>query len=805
MQNYFIRRGDLQILPNLPPVSTQVPFSAPHNILHLEDNRADAELVHRLLRAEWPGCHIRPVLTRAEYDEELELNVFDLILSDYSLPDFDGLTALDLARTRCPLKPFIFISGTIGEERAITALQQGAIDYIIKDRPGRLIPAIRNALSVAAETARRHEDEEALRQSQERFRQITENVADMIAVLDLEGRRLYNNPAYHNILGDPDALRGTESFNDIHPEDRERIRALFANMVSTGIGSRTEYRFLLADGSVRYIESHGSVIRDVAGRIGSVLVVSRDVTERLAAERRLREQAALLDKSRDAIIATDLEYRISYWNPSAEQLYGWTAGQATGQILPQLGLGFEAGRFAAAREQLFADGEWRGVFTLQARDGHTVQVESTWSLIRTDDGQPRSILVVDTDVTEKKKLETQLLQAQRVESIGTLTGGIAHDLNNVLAPILMGGGMLRLGVTDPADLKLVEIIIASARHGADLIRQLLIFARGAEGEHHAVQPGKLLREIEPLIRQSLPDKVQFVFSVDFDALPVMADSTQIKQVILNLALNARDAMPQGGRLTIRIRNVTVDGTWRRRMSDGKGGPYICLSVTDTGTGIPPSLLEKIFDPFFTTKEIGKGTGLGLSTVHGIVKGHGGFLKVESEVGHGTTFHIFLPALVTRPAPATDPTLPVPARGRGETILVVDNDAGMRGIMKPLLEYHGYAVILAGDGREGLEQFRNRTGLIAAVITNLVLPQINGPALIAALRTLDPGVRIIVISGVGKAGAVPVETIDPPVAAVLHKPFEAAPLLAALSQVLGHLNGGMDETRTRDLLRDRQTL
>ena len=581
MQSYVNRRGDLQILPNLFPVSTHVPFSAPHSILHLEDNRADAELIQRLVQAEWPGCHIRLVLTRAEYDEALELNVFDLILSDYSLPGFDGMTALDLARNRCPLKPFIFISGTIGEERAITALQRGAIDYIIKDRPGRLIPAIRNALSVAAEAARRHEAEEALRQNQERFRQITENVADMIAVLDLDGRRIYNNPAYGLILGNPEALRGTESFNDIHPEDRERIRALFADMVQTGLGCRTEYRFQLADGSVRHIESQGSVIRDAGGRIVNVLVVSRDVSERLAAERRLREQAALLDKSRDAIIATDLEYRISYWNPSAEQLYGWTAGQATGQILPELGLGFAAGRFAAAREQLFADGEWRGVFTLQARDGHTVQVESTWSLIRTDDGQPRSILVIDTDITEKKKLETQLLQAQRVESIGTLTGGIAHDLNNVLAPILMGGGMLRLSVPDPEDLKLVETIVASAKHGADLIRQLLIFARGAEGEHHAVQPGKLLREIEPLIRQSLPEKIQYVFSVDFDALPVMADATQIKQVILNLALNARDAMPQGGRLSIRIRNVTVDGTWRRLAAGDRPEPFYPSSSRPT--------------------------------------------------------------------------------------------------------------------------------------------------------------------------------------------------------------------------------
>ncbi len=765
------------------PLPQPEPLPAPSRILHLEDCFPDAELIGRMIKKEWPGCEICRITRRSEYHAAIALGNFELILSDYSLPDFDGLSAMGLARAMWPDKPFIFVSGTIGEELAIEALKRGAIDYVSKDRPNRLIPAIRGAITHYAEIARRRRTEEALRQNQERFRQITENVADMIAVLDLEGRRIYVNPAYNSILGDPAALRGTVSFNEIHPDDRERIREIFAETVRTGIGRRSEYRFLLADGTVRYIESQASVIREANGRIVNVLVVSRDMTERLTIERRLRNQAALLDKARDAIIATDVDFRISYWNPSAERLYGWSADEVMGRELSALDLGFEAVRFKAARDQLFATGEWRGNFTLQAKAGHTVQVESTWSLVLGDDGESQSILVIDTDVTEKKRLETQLLQAQRVESIGTLTGGIAHDLNNVIAPILMGTGLLKPRLTNPADCRLVETMEASARHGADLIQQLLTFARGALGERNEVNLAALLRSIDPLIRQTLRDNIQFKLVAAADAKTVLADATQLKQVILNLCLNARDAMPHGGRLTIQVDNVLVDGTLRRRVTDGKSGPHVCLSVTDTGTGIPPLLIEKIFDPFFTTKDVGKGTGLGLSTVHGIVKGHEGFLNVESEVGRGTTFSIYLPTLLASPAPEAGAARVESPRGRGETIMVLEPDPSVQAMMESLLEFQGYRVMTAGDGREGLALIRAHSGPVAAVVVNLTMPQWNGPELIAALHTLSPGMRIIAMGNPDQAGGFSDSSGHWAVAAVLVKPVEPRQLLDTLRQVL----------------------
>lgn len=503
--------------PPVPPTSTL-------QVLHLEDNVTDAELFRALLEEEWPGCRIRRVQTRVEFLDAIRAGPFSLILSDFSLPQFDGLSALSLAREHAPATPFIFLSGAIGEERAIESLKRGASDYVIKDRPGRLIPAIRQAL-------------------------------DRIEVLELRRR----------------------------------------------------------------------------------------------AENELRNQASLLDKAKDAIFSTDLAHRIAYWNFSAERLYGWTAAEVFGRPLHELGLGHDPARVLAARGRLFATGEWRGDFRLRAKSGSVIHVESTWSLVPDDEGQPRSILFIDTDTTERKKLEARLLRADRLESIGMLAGGVAHDLNNVLAPILMGSELLRQSLADQTQLDILASVESSAQHGKALVQQLTTFARGGEGEHSKVHVAPIIKDVRRLLHQGLPPGIKVV-AVCVDPLwPIQGDPTQIKQLLLNLCFNARDAMPNGGRLEIRARNTVVDDALAGLHPGTQPGPHLLMSVNDTGMGIPAGIVEKIFDPFFTTKEIGKGTGLGLSTVAGIVKSHGGFLKVESQVGQGTEFQLFLPAIL-RPHP-----------------------------------------------------------------------------------------------------------------------------------------------------------
>lgn len=752
-------------------------------LLHLEDSPRDAELVERMILGEWPECKIRRVANHGEYRAALEAGGFDLILSDYTIPGFDGLVALALARKTRPATPFIFVSGTIGEERAVEALKLGATDYVIKDRPSRLIPAIRQAFALLDEAKHRRQIERVLRDQQERFRQIAENVAELIAVLDLAGRRTYTNPAFREILGDPETLLGTDSFEQIHPEDRARVRAIFEETVRTGVGQRTEYRFLLPDGHVRHIESQGSVLRDPEGRVVNVLVVSRDITARRDAESRLREQASLLDRARDAIVATDLSHRIAYWNTSAERLYGWKVSEVYGRRLEDLGLGYDPARFDEASAQLLTTGEWRGDFLLRTKAGETVMVESTWSLVVEDNGRPRSILFIDTDVTEKKKLETQLLRSQRMESIGTLAGGIAHDLNNVLTPILMAIELLGAKASDQAERQLVEKTKASAMHGAALVQQLLAFARGADGQRAKVDAGETIRDLEGLVRQSLPRSIQFTVQLGEALWSLQADVTQFKQVLINLCLNARDAMPNGGTIRVAANNFIVDHALARLHPAAQTGPHLKISVADTGTGIPAALLERIFDPFFTTKAAGKGTGLGLSMVAGIVKSHGGFVQVESAVGRGSTFHLYFPALSAPPPALISAPSPQPAGGRGETILLIDDDPVVRTTLGLLLERAGYRVLTGEDCASGLMVFERDRKEIRLVITDMMLPDGSGVDLVAVMREMERLLPIIAISGLMATGEFDGLLRLSPAVDCLSKPLTSRVLLGAVSRAL----------------------
>ena len=752
------------------------------HLLHLEDSTTDAELISLLIRREWPACEIRHVTNAAEYREALEVGGFDLILSDYSLPGFDGLSALAMARARFPETPFLFLSGTIGEERAVEALKRGATDYIIKDRPTRLVPAIRQAFALLIEADRRRRTEAALRENEERFRQITENVVELIALLDLNACRIYANPSYRDLLGEAAVVPGLDAFHEVHPEDRGRARATFAQVVRTGATQRCEYRLLLPDGSVREIESHASVLRDASAKIVNVLLVSRDVTARREAEARLREQASLLDRARDAIVATDLDHRIFYWNASAERLYGWKAGEVFGQRLDQLELGFDPTRFAAARAQLLATGEWRGDFRLRTRTGETVLVESTWSLVVENDGRPRSVLYIDTDVTERKKLETQLLRAQRMESIGTLAGGVAHDLNNVLTPILLSFELLAAKATSDEDRRLIEKTKASATHGAALVQQLLAFARGAAAKRVRIEPATALADLVPLIRQNLPSSITLSLPSAERAWPIQADATQFNQVLINLCINARDAMPQGGRIEIQTQNLTVDSAVANVNPGTRPGPFVRISVNDNGLGIAPSILDKIFDPFFTTKAAGKGTGLGLSMVAGILKSHGGFVQVESEAGRGSSFHLFFPAF-PEPAPAVREETPAPARGEGEGILLIDDEPVVRDTLQLLLQRAGYRVFPAGDGRSGIGEFDQRKDDISLVITDMMLPDQIGTQVVRSLRQRDATIPIIAISGMmGSGDFDELLQLKPPVEC-LAKPLSPANLLSAVRRGL----------------------
>ena len=431
---------------------------------------------------------------------------------------------------------------------------------------------------------------------------------------------------------------------------------------------------------------------------------------------------------------------------------------------------------------MIEQGTWSGELQQLSRDGRKLTAECNWTLIRDAAGQPKSILAINTDITEKKKLEAQFLRAQRLESIGTLAGGIAHDLNNVLSPMLMAVQMLQLKVADEQGQRMLDLLRTNAERGGEMVRQVLSFARGIGGERAAMQLRHLVREIVKILKETFPKSIEISFRLGEDLAMVNGDTTQLHQVLMNLCINARDAMPDGGRLTIEAENRVVDETCAQMILDARPGRFVMITVTDTGTGIPTEHLDRIFDPFFTTKEVGKGTGLGLSTVLGITKGHGGFVNVYSEPGKGTQFRIYLPALEIPQVTLSDAGHPALPAGRGETILVVDDELAIREITRSTLEAFNYRALTANDGAEAIALYAQHRDEIRVVLTDMMMPLMDGPALIRALRKLDPEVRIIASSGLTENGRA-AELTQSGVSTFLAKPYSADKLLKALAEVL----------------------
>jgi signal transduction histidine kinase/ActR/RegA family two-component response regulator len=416
-------------------------------------------------------------------------------------------------------------------------------------------------------------------------------------------------------------------------------------------------------------------------------------------------------------------------------------------------------------------------------NGELRYIQAAEGIILDDSGQVINVVGVNIDVTARKKLEQQLLQAQRVESIGTLAGGIAHDLNNILAPIMMSIRYLKDTSHDAETMDILETIEESAKRGADIVRQVLSFARGVDGEKIEVRADLLLTELESIVQKTFPKDIRSQFSVPDDVWNISGDPTQICQVILNLCLNARDAMPLGGTLAVGIENCALDQQYAAMNLQAKAGRYVKITVTDTGTGIPPEIIDKVFEPFFTTKELDKGTGLGLSSAVGIVRSHGGIIKVYSELGKGATFEVYLPAsdiaLDTEIAEAKEAAL---LRGNGETILLVDDEASILKITRKTLQVSGYRVLTALNGANALAVYLENKEDIAVVLTDMMMPVMDGTATIHALLRIDPAIKIIAASGLKANGGV-AKVADPRVKHFLAKPYTAETLLNVLHRIL----------------------
>jgi PAS domain S-box-containing protein len=537
-----------------------------------------------------------------------------------------------------PDTPFIFFSGTMGEESAVDALQEGATDYVLKQRPQRLVSAIRRALA--------------------------------------------------------------------QQEDRRRMKE---------------------------------------------------------AEEDILAQAQVIDLATDAIVIRDLSDTIEFINSGAERLYGYGRSELLGRRSTEFMPAALLKHFQQAKEATLRNGHWEGEMEHFTKEQKPVLVTSRWTLVRQTSRE--RILAISTDITEKKQLERQFFRAQRLESIGTLASGIAHDLNNILAPITMAAELLRSSNLPPADSAMLELIQQSARRGADVVRQVLTFVRGSEGQKAPIAIGTLVAEVAKMARKTFPRGIETSYSADRDLWMVLGDAGQLHQVLMNLAVNARDAMPKGGTLRISAKNLTL-----------AGAPQVVIEVEDSGTGIEPEVLDKMFEPFFTTKEPAKGTGLGLSTVLGIVKGHGGTIDVKSTAGAGACFRIFLPAQM----PAHDsrkPADPALLRGNGELILIVEDERDVRQVMAQALVQHGYRVVTAADGSEGILRLtENRSGL-RAMVTGMMMPGIDGASFAQTVRSLLPSVPIIATTGLST------EEVPPGFDLILRKPCAVDCFLRAVADSL----------------------
>jgi two-component system, cell cycle sensor histidine kinase and response regulator CckA len=639
------------------------------HILIVEDSEDDLLLLLRELRhGGYTPDYVR-VETAAAMQAALDRQAWDIVIADYTLPSFSAPEALELLQQQQDI-PFIIVSGTIGEEAAVAAMRAGAHDYLLKDNLTRLVPAVERELREAKERQQRLWAEQALRESEERFRQLAENITESVFwMADPQAMQiLYVSPAYENIWGNScESLYANfmEWIDAVHLDDQSRIQAKFFEQSLLG-NYDEEYRIVRPDGSLRWIRDRGFPIKDHHGK--------------------------------------------------------------------------------AYRSVGFAE-----------------------------------------DITNRKSTEAILRRTERLESLGTLASGIAHDLNNMLTPIIGVAQLLPLKFPnlDNQTQRLLQILDQSAHRGADLVKQILSFSSGVEGKPSNTQVSNLLLEIQKIIQQTFPQNIELSIDLPADLWLIAADATLLHQVFMNLCVNARDAMPNGGELSITAENLVIDQNYAHMYLDAQAGSYLVVTVADTGMGIQPQILGNIFDPFFTTKDIGKGTGLGLSTAMGIIKSHRGFIDVLSEVGVGTRFKVFLPAIdivaVESVAANTNAAFMVPKlpMGQSELILVVDDEVAIREITQVTLEVHGYRVVTASDGIEAIALYAEHKHEISVILLDMMMPSLDSATTIRTLRKLNSQVKIIAMSGLATNEAI-TRTMNEGVKAFLAKPFTADELLNLLT-------------------------
>lgn len=762
----------------------------PLRILHVEDDPNDALLAQKALKENGIMADLHTVSCERDFKKALSNDSFDLVLADYNLPGYDGLTALEHVQAHYPEMPFVFLSGCIGEDAAIELLKKGATDFVLKDRLGRLGLAVTRAIEQASQRMERQKAQEEVRQSRDYYLTLFDKFPALIWRAGCSGECDHFNSTWLAFTG-----RSLEQelnggwVEGIHPDDRESCAQTYQKALARRESFVTEYRLRRFDGQYRWMTDHGQPIFWLDGEFIGYVGVCLDIHDRWLMAEALRESQNRFEQVSDHvgewIWEVNAQGLYTYSNNVVSRILGYEAMELVNKLHfydlfpPEQREALKTAAFDHFNKGLpFV----KYINTCQHKNGEILVIETSGTPIFDNDHKLLGYRGVDTNMTERKRLEAEILRAQRLESIGRLAGGIAHDLNNVLAPIIMAVPLLREEITDEENQPLLEIIESNARRGAAIVRQVLAFAKGAEIQQTAVQPAFLLEEMGKIIAETFPKSIELRTKIASNLTQINGDPTQLHQVLMNLCVNARDAMPQGGVLTLSAENVDLDEYLISTIPQAKAATYVLIMVADTGMGISQENLPKIFDPFFSTKGPHSGTGLGLSSVMGIIKSHGGFVQVHSQPGQGTQFKVYLPAdtSITQEFPKEDAEkLP---DANGETILVVDDEPHVLDVLRKILERQGYQVLVATDGTEAVTLYARHGANIKAVITDMLMPIMDGAATIRALLKMNPTVKIIAASGmVPQPGLGDISTLG--VKTFLRKPFTNETLLQVVRDVL----------------------
>ncbi len=803
-------------------------------VLLVEDVEDDALLVLRALRA----GGFQPEHKRVETPEAMTLALadgpWDIVICDYAMPKFSGVGALALLRKSGLDIPFIVVSGTIGEETAVAMMKAGAHDYMMKGNLARLCPAVERALLEAEQRRQRRQAEEYLAEAHRRtavLAQLSRKLAEAftpkaaaLSILQAADEMLHWDSSWLRVWNEEqkqwkdlaafDLMDGgrcelvTDPSSMLKPSPIVRRAMKEAQLllrdsetdethVLTVLGSGRRSLSLmfaplrLADRLVgmisiqsyqRHAYDHASLelLQTLADHCAGALARIQATSELSESQERFR---LIWENSVDGMRLTDGAGNVLMVNEAYCRLVGKSRAQIEGKLMSEIYAEEDREHILARHRECFISRTVPAHLDRQLKlwNGREIWLEVSNCFFETADSKPL-LLGLFRDVTERKEVERQIQRTQRLESIGTLAGGVAHDLNNALAPILMASELLRLEFPDKGG-RFLDLIQAGANRGAEMVKQLLTFARGTDGERLLLQPQHLLKEMVKLMKGSFPKNIQIQTNFTKNLRTILGDATQLDQVLLNLCVNARDAMPDGGTLTLKAENVEIDAVYAASFPEAKPGHYVMVRVEDTGTGIPPEILERIFEPFFSTKGPEKGTGLGLSTVIGIVKGHGGFIRVYSTLGKGSTFAVYLPAADSG---AGDTALLAKTntayRGNGETLLVVDDEPAVREVTRAALTALNFKVLTAASGTEALVQLMEKRTELRAVISDLHLPGMDGLTFVRMLKGMLPQAGIIAMSGrfeereKSEFKALGVSTL-------LDKPFTKEKLVESLKTVL----------------------